>query len=176
MKREFTLTLDDVEYPVVADGDTITVNGRPFTVEVADDPSLRPSSVQATGSGQGGAVLVDGIAYDVALEGETATVGGESYSVHVSGLAVTPVAAVAAPAAPAVEMAGAGAVLAIMPGKIIRVLVEVGQQVEEGEPVCVLEAMKMENELRARQGGVVRTVRVKPGDDVEKDQVLMEIE
>ena len=37
MKREFTLTLDGVEYPVAVEGDTITVNGRPFAVEVADD-------------------------------------------------------------------------------------------------------------------------------------------
>ena len=63
-----------------------------------------------------------------------------------------------------------------MPGKIIRVMVEVGQQVEEGEPVCVLEAMKMENELYARQSGSVQAVHVKPGDDVEKNQVLVEIE
>ena len=48
--------------------------------------------------------------------------------------------------------------------------------VEEGQPVCVLEAMKMENELHARQGGTVRAVHAKPGDDVEKDQVLVEIE
>ena len=160
MKRDFTLTLDDIEYPVVAEDDTITVNDRPFTVEVTDD----------------GAVLVDGIAYDVALEGETATVGGELYAVQVSGLALTPVTAVATPPAPAIEAAGAGAVLAIMPGKIIRVLVEVDQQVEEGEPVCVLEAMKMENELHARQSGTVRAVHVKPGNDVEKGQVLVEIE
>ena len=119
---------------------------------------------------------MDGIAYDVALEGETATVGGEPYAVQVSGLALTPVTAVATPPAPAIEAAGAGAVLAIMPGKIIRVLVEVDQQVEEGEPVCVLEAMKMENELHARQSGTVRAVHVKPGNDVEKGQVLVEIE
>jgi len=73
MKREFTLTRDNVAYPVVVEGETITVNGRPFTVEVAED----------------GVVLVDGIAYDVALEGEMATIGGESYAVQVSGLAVT---------------------------------------------------------------------------------------
>ena len=160
MKREFTLTLENVEYPVVAVGDTITVNDRPFTIEVTDD----------------GAVLVDGIAYDVTLEGETATVGGEPYAVQVTGLAVTLVAAVAAPPPQAVAAAGAGAVLAIMPGKIIRVLVEVGQQVQDGQPVCVLEAMKMENELHAHQSGAVQAVHVKPGDDVEKDQVLVEIE
>ncbi|HET91994.1 MAG TPA: acetyl-CoA carboxylase biotin carboxyl carrier protein subunit [Chloroflexi bacterium] len=124
-----------------------------------------------------GQVLVDGIAYDITLERETAVVGGESYPVQVTGLTLTaaaPLPAVAL-AAPVVE-AGAGAVLAIMPGKIIRVMVEVGQTVEEGKPVCVLEAMKMENELNARQGGTVKAVHVQPGDDVEKDQVLVEIE
>jgi len=163
VKCEFTVVLNDVEYPIVVDGDTITVNGRPFAVEVGDD----------------GTVLVDGIAYDVALEGEAATVGGESFTVRVSGLATAPLApslASAGPAAPSAAEASAGAVLAIMPGKIVRVMVEAGQQVEEGQPVCVLEAMKMENELRARQGGTVRAVHVKPGDDVEKDQVLVEIE
>jgi pyruvate carboxylase subunit B len=63
-----------------------------------------------------------------------------------------------------------------MPGQIIRVMVEQGQEVQNGEPVCVLEAMKMENELHAHQDGVVKAVHVQPGDDVEKDQVLVEIE
>lgn len=163
MKREFTLTLEGMEYPVLVEGDTITVNGRPFSVEIADD----------------GMVLVDGIAYDATLEGETATVSGESYAVQVSGLAMTPVAplpVIPAPAAAPVTEAGTGAVLAIMPGRIIRVVVEPGQKVEEGDPVCVLEAMKMENELHAHQSGAVRAVHVKPGDDVEKDQVLVEID
>jgi biotin carboxyl carrier protein len=167
VKREFTLALAGVEYPVVVEGNTITVNGRPFTVEVTED-----------------GVLVDGIAYDVALEGDTATIDGESCAIEVDGLAVAAAAPASASSSvavfqPAVSQpaeAGAGAVLAIMPGKIVRVMVEPGQQVEEGEPVCVLEAMKMENELHARQGGVVRAVHVKPGDDVEKDQVLVEME
>ena len=163
MKREFTIMLEGIEYPVLVEGNTITVNGRPFAVEVADD----------------GAVLVDGIAYDATLEGETATVGGQPYTVQVSGLAATPVVAspiLAVSAAHHAAKAGTGAVLAVMPGKIIRVMVEPGQKVEEGDPVCVLEAMKMENELHAHQNGAVRAVHVKPGDDVEKDQVLVEIE
>jgi biotin carboxyl carrier protein len=162
LKQEFTLTLEDIAYPVVIDGDTITVNGRPFTVEVTGD----------------GTVLVDGITYDVSLEGETASIGGEPHTVQVSGLALTAAASTPPPgsAASAVVEADAGAVLAIMPGKIIRLMVEVGQLVKEGESVCVLEAMKMENELHTRQSGVVRAVHVKPGDDVEKDQVLVEIE
>jgi len=162
MKQEFTITLNGVEYPVVVEGETITVNGRPFTVEVADD----------------GTVYVDGIAYEVAVEEKRATVEGTTYEYDVRGLTVTTAAPTPAPSAaapPSVE-AGAGAVLAIMPGKIVRVMVEPGQKIEEGDPVCILEAMKMENELHARKSGVVKAVYVKPGDDVEKDQVLVEIE
>ena len=162
--KEFTITLDGVEYPVItegaslADDNKIVVNGRPFSVEVTED----------------GTVLVDGIAYNVKLKGETATLGEESYPLEVTGLrsqALTGGATKTA-AAPVTE---AGAVLAIMPGQIVRVLVEPGQQVEEGEPACVLEAMKMENELHAGQSGTVKAVHVKAGDDVEKDQVLIEI-
>ncbi len=159
--QTFTITLDGVAYPIEADGGTITVNGRPFKVEVNAE----------------GRVLVDGIAYDVALESEEARVGDDVYPMAVEGLKISGASPAAAglAVAPVVE-AGAGAVQAIMPGKIIRVLVKVGQQVEEGDPICVLEAMKMENELNARQGGTVKAVHVAPGDDVEKDQVLVEIE
>jgi pyruvate carboxylase subunit B len=162
MKQTFTMTFEGTEYPVVAEGDTITINGRPFTVEVTED----------------GAVLVDGIAYDVKLEGETAVVNDEAYTVQVSGLALA-AAAASVPSTPITSTlieAEGGAVTAIMPGKIIRMLVERGQQVEEGDPVCVLEAMKMENELSAPHDGTVWAVHVQPGDDVEKDQVLVEIE
>jgi biotin carboxyl carrier protein len=105
-------------------------------------------------------------------------VDGESYGMQVDGLAMS--AGVSAPvsspvAVPSTEV-GPGAVLAIMPGKVIRVMVEPGQEVQEGDSVCVLEAMKMENELLARRDGTVRSVYVEPGDDVEKDQVLVEIE
>lgn len=163
MKQEFTIILGGVEYPVVIEGETITVNGRPFAVEVADDNT----------------VLVDGIAYSVTLEGEAVVVGDERLPMQVRGLALAAAAPSPTLPGPGVAVpivAGAGAVLAIMPGKIIRVMVEPGQTVKEGEPVCVLEAMKMENELHATQSGTVKAVRVRPGDDVEKDQVLVEIE
>jgi pyruvate carboxylase subunit B len=162
VKREFKIKLGDAEFPVIAEDDTITVDGRTYTVEVTEE----------------GQVLVDGIAHTVALEGEKATVDEDSYDVQAIGLALaaaTPPPAAAA-ACPAPGEAGVGAVLAIMPGKIIRVMVATGDCVEEGQPVCVLEAMKMENELHARQAGTVKAVYVKPGDDVEKDQVLAEIE
>jgi biotin carboxyl carrier protein len=63
-----------------------------------------------------------------------------------------------------------------MPGLVVRVQVEAGQSVTAGSGVIVLEAMKMENELRAAAPGVVRTVRVRPGEAVEKGQVLVEFD
>ena len=159
--REFSVTLDGKEYAVAADGDAITVNEHSFTVEVTE----------------GGGVLVDGIAYQVELAGQTATVDGRAYSLRASGLDARPTSAVpAAASAPARHApAGANTVVAVMPGKIVRVLVETGQQVVEGDPVCVLEAMKMENELQARQAGTVGAIHVRPGDTVEKNQVLVEL-
>jgi pyruvate carboxylase subunit B len=55
-------------------------------------------------------------------------------------------------------------------------LVEIGQVVEEGQGVVVLEAMKMENELKAAAPGVVRAIRAEVGRPVEKGQVLVELD
>lgn len=71
---------------------------------------------------------------------------------------------------------GPAALKAPMPGLVVSVQVEAGQSVAAGTGVVVLEAMKMENELRAGAAGVVRTVRVRPGEAVEKGQVLVEFE
>ena len=73
--------------------------------------------------------------------------------------------------------AGGPAVLkAPMPGMVMTVAVVEGQHVEAGAARVVLEAMKMENELRAPAAAVVKGVRVKPGQAVEKGQVLVEFE
>jgi len=63
-----------------------------------------------------------------------------------------------------------------MPGLVVRVLAEPGQQVQAGAGIVVLEAMKMENELRAVGSSVVKTVRVKAGEAVERGQVLVDFE
>lgn len=64
-----------------------------------------------------------------------------------------------------------------MPGLVLRVLVGVGQVVTDGQPLCVLEAMKMENVMRAEQDGKrVKLIKVQPGQTVEADAVLIEFE
>ena len=68
---------------------------------------------------------------------------------------------------------GPAAQKAPMPGLVVKVHVEVGQVVAAGQPVLVLEAMKMENELKAAGPGVVEQIKVKPGQAVEKGTVLV---
>lgn len=160
--EEFTITLDGVDCPVVAEHEKIIVDGRPFAVSIDEN----------------GTVLVDGIAYEFTLEGDEVRTGEESYSLNVSGLSPERSAAVGGlDAIPVADVeVSAGAVIAIMPGKITWVTVKEGDKVTDSEPVCVLEAMKMENELRVEGDGVVTAVQVKPGDDVEKDELLIEFE
>ena len=63
-----------------------------------------------------------------------------------------------------------------MVGKIVKVLVEVGQEVSEDDPVVMLEAMKVEMPVVAPEDGKITAVHVKEGDTVESDTVLVELE
>lgn len=72
--------------------------------------------------------------------------------------------------------AEAGELLTKMPGKIVKINVEVGQTVKKGEAVLILEAMKMENEIKSGVDGVVKTIHVKVGDTLEENVLMMEIE
>lgn len=71
---------------------------------------------------------------------------------------------------------GPAPLVAPMPGLIVRLNVEVGVQVQPGQGLVVMEAMKMENELRASSAGVVKAIRVTPGTAVERGAILVELE
>lgn len=74
------------------------------------------------------------------------------------------------------EISGPEVIKTSMPGKIVKLLAEKGQKVEAGAGVIIIEAMKMENEIRCRNGGIVKAIHVQPGQAVEGDVVLLEIE
>ena len=61
-----------------------------------------------------------------------------------------------------------------MPGLVVSIAVVEGQEVKAGETLAVVEAMKMENVLRAERDGVVKSVKAKPGDSLSVDQVILE--
>ena len=71
---------------------------------------------------------------------------------------------------------GPAPLVAPMPGMIVRVSVEVGASVQPGQGLVVMEAMKMENELRSSSAGVVKAIRATPGTAVERGAVLVELE
>jgi biotin carboxyl carrier protein len=74
------------------------------------------------------------------------------------------------------DISGPEIIRTSMPGKVVKVLVEEDQTVEPGAGVIIIEAMKMENEIRCRNGGKVKAVHVTSGQAVEGDVVLIEIE
>jgi biotin carboxyl carrier protein len=106
----------------------------------------------------------------------SATVDGAEHRVEASGMSVQAAAPRKAPTRKKAAAAGANSVQAMMPGAILKVLVAEGDEVAEGEVVVVLEAMKMENEIHAHRSGVVKMVHVAPGESVENNQALIEIE
>jgi propionyl-CoA carboxylase alpha chain len=63
-----------------------------------------------------------------------------------------------------------------MPGLVVKIEVEVGQEVQEGQSLCTVEAMKMENILRAERRGIVTKINAGPGDSLAVDEIIMEFE
>lgn len=155
----------DVELLDAEDGTVRAVIGeQAFTVHRAPDGSwsVRPEG----GTTQQRVWLDRGRPTYAATAGDTAPV-------------VVQTAAEAALAAALEEAAGGagggGAVKAPMPGRVVKALVAEGDTVEAGQPVIIVEAMKMENEVVATGGGVVRAIAVSDGDTVDAGAVLVEI-
>ena len=114
-------------------------------------------------------ITVNGTTYEVVVEeaGEVA-----SAPVYTPAPAAAPAAAPAPKAAPAPAAAGSASVTAPMPGTILAVKVTAGQAVKKGDVICVLEAMKMENDIPAPADGVIASVNVQNGASVNAGDVL----
>jgi biotin carboxyl carrier protein len=149
---------------------TIEVDGRSFAVDVDDQGIDRF------------AVVVDGQAFDVALAGSEELAGDSAVRI-VPAAAAAPVAGgsppvrrpVTAPSA-APGAGGGGTLTAPMPGVILRVLVAAGAHVQRGQDVAVLDAMKMENIIRAPSEGTVTEICVQPGQQVAHGQVIVRLQ
>ena len=128
-------------------------------------------------------VTLGGKTYEIEVEAGQAMLLDEYEAIVPSAPAAAPVAAApaapvaapaAAPAAPAATAAGEP-VVAPMPGTILKVNVQNGQAVKEGDLLCVLEAMKMENEIMAPKAGTVAQVVTSKGASVSTGDVLVVI-
>jgi glutaconyl-CoA decarboxylase len=126
-------------------------------------------------------ISVNGKTYEVEVE----EIGGSAAPAPKAAAPVKPAASVAASAPVAHTAAapkndapvptGAEAVTAPMPGKIMSIKVEVGQQVKAGDLILTLEAMKMENEIFCGNGGTVKEIKVNEGAAVNPGEVLVVI-
>jgi biotin carboxyl carrier protein len=151
----------DIE--VHANGETyeVTVDGK---LHVVDARKLESNFYS---------LLVKGRSYEVSVEGDD-----EDFEVR-HGAALRTVRLVdPLRAASGAELGDTGRAVieAVMPGRVVRLLVEEGQEVEAGQGVLVLEAMKMENEVAAPRAGTVSTLKVAQGETVETGQMLAVVE
>jgi len=153
------------EIEVEVDGDLVTVGGSTRTASLRTIPGTpvrqlviegRPTVLTMRSAGRGQWSLgVGGDRWEAEVVDERTR--------HIRSLTVG-----------AARQRGPAILRAPMPGLVVRILVEAGQEVAAGAGLVVLEAMKMENELKAPAAGTVGAVRAQPGEAVEKGQVLVE--
>jgi biotin carboxyl carrier protein len=142
---------------------TVKIGERAFTVEIGDLDD-RPIHV-----------LVDGEPLEVWPEQATERETDKRMKTEAAqpSAAPTPVRA-ETPPTPAVQSPASNAVLAPIPGVIVAIAVQDNDQVEAGQELCVLEAMKMKSPIRAPRAGRIAAVRVAAGQQVKHKDVLVE--
>ena len=164
MKREAVVGQRVLSVEVAGSGPryTVTLEGRAMEVEWSDGATGLASLVIDGASVEAGAVARDG-----------------GYSVLVKGHMVDVTLRDAAPPGAPLARAGAGGparVTAPMPGRLVKVLVQEGDSVSEGQGLVVMEAMKMENELRAPRAGRVKELPARERQAVEMGALLVVLE
>jgi glutaconyl-CoA decarboxylase len=149
----------------------VSIQGKTYRVEVPD-PGATPLQI-----------IVDGESFEVGIVGTESNDAPQPRPVQPPRAAApapqptrSPAPAAAPPVRPA-QAGGAGGkeITAPMPGTILTIEVTVGQSVEIGQVVCVLEAMKMKNPLRAAQAGTVTEILVQAGQTVPHGAVLIRL-
>jgi len=142
----------------------ITVDGTSHDVEVGD---VAASPVR---------VNVDGVDYDVEVPGKPAR-GATPAQPSAPARPIARPTAAASPATPAPSLgATANAMTAVMPGRVLSVAVSVGDSVNQRDLICVIEAMKMEQQIGATRNGLISAVHISAGDSVAHGQILVEFE
>ncbi|HIG33370.1 MAG TPA: acetyl-CoA carboxylase biotin carboxyl carrier protein subunit [Candidatus Poseidoniales archaeon] len=122
-------------------------------------------------------VTVDGEEFEVEIEFEEGnweiSIDGKTYTVEVEGSSRNPTKKKRVVKSSGTS--GSGIVASAIPGKIVAILASEGEDVEAGSVVIILEAMKMQNEIKAAIDGRVKKIMCKPGERVEANMPLLEI-
>jgi propionyl-CoA carboxylase alpha chain len=169
--RRRHVLLDAAEYVVEVqrrNGDATVSFIAPETAALSLQSSWRPGEFVWHGP-------IDGAATAVQVRPRTNGFELSRHGVTVTARVYTEQEAAAARLMPAKAMLDAGkAVRCPMPGLVVSIAVAEGQLVRAGETLAVIEAMKMENVLRAEHDGLVKAIHAKPGDSLAVDAVILE--
>ena len=143
----------------------ITVNNNPYEVNILSYESTKVK------------LEVNGKAYEVGLEkpeasSKTPTLVREKAATTSGGDSTKSTALTSSPT----ERKGSGVIKSPLPGTIIKIFVNVGDAVKVGTTLLTWEAMKMENNLTSDREGKVKSIKVKPGDNILEGDILVEIE
>ncbi len=164
-----------------------SVNGREFTIDIdragevtVDDVehgTVHAVDLRAIGGTQLYSLILDNHSYEVFVERRAGVyyvmIKGDLFAVDVEQARLRQLKAMGGQ--PHAEH-DAGTITAPMPGLVVRVLVETGQAVEADQGLLILEAMKMENEIRSPRAGVVRSLSVVAGQTVNLGDLLTVVE
>ena len=165
---KYFVRVGDSEHEVVLEGDTVIIDGTAVRAH-AEDPGATPVTLVTIGNEVHRVLARQGAErgqYDLSI-------GGYRFAVEAMDERTRTIRQLAGAAARPV---GPAHLIAPMPGLIVRVNVAAGDVVSAGQGLIVMEAMKMENELRASAAGTVRRVAVAPGSAVGKGAILLEME
>jgi biotin carboxyl carrier protein len=172
MMEDLVLKIDDKEYYThfaQNDFSTIKINGKPMQVELlkkygdnifsfAVNQKLLQVELDFD-ENDNLLIAYDGLSYEVEITNETKKLLAKFIQSSSTG-----------------DGARSGHIKAPMPGMVVKILVEEGSEVNKGDSLLIVEAMKMENVLKSPVAGKVRTIKVSEGQAVEKDALLMELE
>jgi biotin carboxyl carrier protein len=157
-----------------------TVDGRDFTIDVdrageaVVDGAALSVDLQPIDGQQLYSVLVDRASFDLHVERRAGVyyilIEGDRYAVDVEDARLKQLKAMGRQEH---AVHGSATVAAPMPGLVVRVMVAVGDTVAENQGVAILEAMKMENEIRSPRAGVVKTVQAVAGNTVNQGDALL---
>ncbi|MCB9151383.1 MAG: biotin/lipoyl-binding protein [Caldilineaceae bacterium] len=163
---KYFATVDGVEYEVLIEQDRVLVDGEPVDVDLKQGGVSELYSLLFNGASFEILIEAQRFNYDVTLQGEHFQVQVEDERTRKlnTGRKV--------PNVPHGELS----INAPIPGLVVKVLVGPGDAVQEEQPVAILEAMKMENEIRALRSGTVKQVNITPGQRVEQNAPLVILE
>jgi biotin carboxyl carrier protein len=165
----YYVTIDGCTHSVETGGDQVLVDGKPVRAELRVVPGTNVHHL-----------LADGASYALVARSSPEEAGGWELDIDGERFTANVVdertRAIRAMTGRSGAVAGPKPIRAPMPGLVLRITVAPADSVRAGQGVAIVEAMKMENELKAEAPGIVSRVLVSAGQAVEKGQVLIEFE